>query len=61
MRIDTTPAVCGEKTGVASSTGGLDDETPKDALAEQDMVFHYYRSHKASFNMQAFPPAAVTA
>lgn len=39
----------------------MDDETPKDALAEQDMVLHYYRSHKASFNMQAFPPAAVTA
>jgi hypothetical protein len=32
-----------------------------DALAEQDMERHYYRSHKASFNTQAFPPGEVTA
>ena len=34
---DTTPAVGGDKTGVASSTGSLDEDTPPDALAEQDM------------------------
>ena len=48
---DTTPAGGGEKTGVASSAGGLDE----------DMELHYYRSHKASFNMQAFPPGKVNA
>jgi len=58
---DTTPAVGGEKTGVASSAGGLDEDTPQDSLAEQGMELHYYRSHKASFNMQAFPPGVVTA
>ncbi len=58
---DTTPAVGGEKTGVASSAGGLDEDTPKDAPAEQDMELHYYRSHKASFNMQVFPPGVVAA
>ena len=51
-----------DKTGVASSAGSLDD----DALAEPDaephcMELHYYRSHKASFNAQAFPPGEVTA
>jgi hypothetical protein len=25
------------------------------------MELHYYRSHKASFNMQSLPPGAVTA
>jgi len=58
---DTTLAVGGEKTGVASSAGSLDEDTPQDALAEQDMELHYYRSHKASFNMQVFPQGAVTA
>jgi hypothetical protein len=58
---NTTPAVGSEKTGVASSAGGLDEDTPKDASAKQDMELHYYRSHKASFNMQAFPPGMVTA
>jgi hypothetical protein len=42
-----------EKTGV--------EDTPQDALAEQDMELHYYRSHKASFNMHAFPPGEATA
>ena len=27
----------GDKTGVASSAGSLDEDTPPDALAEQDM------------------------
>ncbi len=57
---DTTPTVSGEKTGVASSTGSLDEDTPPDSLAEQDTELHYYRSHKASFNAQAFPPGGVT-
>ncbi len=51
----------GDKTGVASSAGSLDKVTPPDALAEQHMELHYYRSHKASFNAQAFPPGEVTA
>ena len=46
----------GDKTGVASSAGSLDEDTPLDALAEQDMELYHYRSHKASFSMQAFPP-----
>jgi hypothetical protein len=46
----------GDKTGVASSAGSLDEDAPLDALAEQDMELHYYRSHKASFSVQAFPP-----
>jgi hypothetical protein len=47
-----------ELAGVASSAGSLDE----DALAEPDcMEVHYYRSHKASFNAQAFPPGEVTA
>ncbi len=58
---DSTPAVGGEKTGVASLVGGLDEDAPQDAPAEQDMELHYYRSHKASFNIQAFPPGMVTA
>ncbi len=61
MNEDTTLAVGGEKTGVASSAGSLDEDTLSDAMAEQDMELHYYRSHKASFNMQAFPPGEVTA
>jgi len=52
----------GDKTGVASpSAGSLDEVIPPDALAEQHMELHYYRSHKASFNAQAFPPGEVTA
>ena len=58
---DTTSAVGGEKTGVASSARGLDEDAPQDVPAEQGMELHYYRSHKASFNMQAFPPGEVTA
>jgi hypothetical protein len=50
----------GDKTGVASSAGTLDEVTPPDALAEQDMELHYYRSHEASFNRQN-PPGEVTA
>jgi hypothetical protein len=48
-----------EKTGVASHAGSLDE----DALAAEPdcMELHYYRSHKASFNAQAFPPGEVTA
>ena len=37
---DTNPAVGGEKTDVALSAGGLDEDTPQDALAEQDMEIH---------------------
>ncbi len=50
----------GDKTGVALSAGSLDEDTPPDALAEQDMELHYYRSHKVSFNAQAFSPGEVT-
>ncbi len=62
---DTTPTGDGEKTGVASSAGGLDENAPQGVLAEEppvmsdDMELHYYRLHKASFNMQAFPPSNV--
>ena len=53
-----------DKTGVASSAGRLDEDAPP--LAEPDaepdrMELHYYRSHKASFNAQAFPPGEVSA
>jgi hypothetical protein len=64
---DTIPAGDGEKTGVASSAGGLDEDAPQDVLAEEppvmldDMELHYYRLHKASFNMQAIPPGKVRA
>ncbi len=51
----------GDKTGVASSAGSLDEDTPLDALAEQDMELHNYSSHKASFNAQSFPLGEVTA
>ena len=51
-----------DKTGVASSVGSLDEDALAEPDAEPDcMELHYYRSHKASFNAQAFPPGEVTA
>jgi len=51
-----------DKTGVASSAGSLDEDALAEPDAEPDcMELHYYRSHKASFNAQAFPPGEVTA
>jgi hypothetical protein len=64
---DTTLAEDGEMTGVASSAGGLDEDAPQDVPAEEppvildDMELHYYKLHKASFNVPAFPPGKVRA